>query len=131
MKTILVVDDKRVQLKTLRRGLRTRGYRVVEAISGKYALDHLGKEETIDIVLTDYAMPEMNGIELLQKIRETHKTIPVIIMTAYADKDLVMEAMHYRCSGFIEKPFDMDELLEIIHDTIIDPRHRNNDSTEI
>jgi DNA-binding NtrC family response regulator len=131
MKTILVVDDKRVQLKTLRRALRTRGYRVVEAISGKHALDHLLKEETIDVVLTDYAMPEMNGIELLQKIRETHKTIPVIIMTAYGDKDLVIEAMHYRFNGFIEKPFDMDELLEMIDKTIIDPGHRLNHSTEI
>jgi DNA-binding NtrC family response regulator len=114
MKTILVVDDKRVQLKTLRRGLRTRGYQVVEAISGKEALDHLIKDKKIDIVLTDYAMPEMNGIELLQKIRENNKTIPVIIMTAYGDKNLVIEAMHHQCNGFIDKPFDMDELLKEI-----------------
>jgi DNA-binding NtrC family response regulator len=115
MKTILVVDDKRIQLKTLRRGLRTKGYQVVEAISGKEALDHLVKEIKIDIVLTDYAMPEMNGIELLQKIRKNNKTIPVIIMTAYGDKSLVIEAMHYQCNGFIDKPFDMDELLEEIN----------------
>jgi DNA-binding NtrC family response regulator len=104
-----------VQLKTLRRGLRTKGYRVVEAINGKEALDCLGKDETIDIVLTDYAMPEMNGIELLQKIRQTNKSIPVILMTTYGDNDLVIEAMYYRCNGFIDKPFDMDELLEEIN----------------
>jgi DNA-binding NtrC family response regulator len=115
MKTILIVDDQNVQLKTLRRGLRTRGYQVVEAINGKQALDHLGKDETIDIVLTDYAMPEMNGIELLQKIRETNKTIPIVIMTAYGDKDLVIETMHYRCNGFIDKPFNIDDLLEVIN----------------
>jgi DNA-binding NtrC family response regulator len=115
MKTVLVVDDKRVQLKTLRRGLRTRGYRVVEAISGKEALDHLVRDNKIDIILTDYAMPEMNGIQLLQKIRENNKTIPVIIMTAYSDKSLVIEAMHHQCNGFIDKPFDMDELLEEIN----------------
>jgi DNA-binding NtrC family response regulator len=114
MKTILVVDDKIVQLKTLRRGLRIKGYQVVEAISGKEALDHLIKDNKIDIVLTDYAMPEMNGIELLQKIRENNKTIPVIIMTAYGDKGLVVKAMHHQCNGFIDKPFDMDELLEEI-----------------
>jgi DNA-binding NtrC family response regulator len=115
MKTILVVDDKRVQLKTIRRGLRTKGYQVVEAISGKEALDHLVKHNHIDIVLTDYAMPEMNGIELLKKIRKKNKTIPVIIMTAYGDKSLVIEAMHYQCNGFIDKHFDMDELLEEIN----------------
>lgn len=119
MKTILIVDDQRVLLETLKRGLRTRGYRVVEAISGKQALSHLEENETIDIVLTDYFMPEMNGIELLQKIRQINKIIPVIIMTAYGDKDLVIEAMHHRCNGFIDKPFDMDELLVEINNTII------------
>jgi DNA-binding NtrC family response regulator len=115
MKTVLIVDDKNVQLKTLRRALRTRGYRVVEAMNGIQALDHLGKNVTIDIVLTDYAMPEMNGIELLQKIRETDNTLPVVIMTAYGDKDLVSEALHYRCSGFIDKPFNIEELLDVIN----------------
>lgn len=124
MKTILIVDDKRVQLKTLRRGLRTRGYRVVEAISGQAALDLLDQDTQIDLVLTDYAMPAMNGIELLQKIRATNKTIPVILMTAYGDKDLVVEAMHHRCNGFIDKPFDMDELLNEIHTSIDDQQNK-------
>ena len=115
MKTVLIVDDKNVQIKTLRRALRTRGFQVVEATNGNQALDHLGKIETIDIVITDYAMPEMNGIELLQKIRETNKTVPVILMTAYGDKELVIEAMNYRCNGFIDKPFEIDELLGIIN----------------
>ncbi|MEJ2657699.1 MAG: response regulator [Desulfobacterales bacterium] len=114
MKTILIVDDKSVQLKTLRRALKIKGYRVVEAMSGKQALRHLEKDEAIDFVLTDYAMPEVNGIELLQMIRKNNKTIPVIIMTAYGDKDLVIEAMNHRCDGFIDKPFDMDELLGLI-----------------
>jgi len=119
VKTILVVDDKRVQLKTLRRGLRIKGYQVVEAISGKEALDHLIMDNKIDIVLTDYAMPEMNGIKLLQKIREHNKTIPVILMTAYGDEGLVVEAMHHQCNGFIDKPFDMDELLEEINNILL------------
>lgn len=116
MKTILIVDDKSVQLKTLRRALRTRGYQVIEAMSGKQALSHIGKNQAIDMVLTDYAMPEMNGIELLQKIRETNKTLPVILMTAYGDKALVIKAMRHRCSGFIDKPFNMDEIMDIINE---------------
>ena len=114
-KTILIVDDKNVQLKTLRRALRTRGYQVVEAMSGKQALENLEKDKAIDVVLTDYAMPEMNGIELLQQIRKTNKSLPVILMTAYGDKDLVVKAMHYRCTGFIDKPFDIDELLDVMN----------------
>ncbi len=115
VKTVLIVDDKNVQVKTLRRALRTRGFLVVGARSGKQALEHLENIKTIDIVLTDYAMPEMNGIELLQKIRKIYKSLPVILMTAYGDKDLVVKAMHYRCDGFIDKPFEIDELLDIIN----------------
>jgi DNA-binding NtrC family response regulator len=124
MKTILIVDDKRVQLKTLKRGLITRGYRVFEALSGQEALGLLGRHPKIDLVLTDYAMPQMNGIELLQKIRQIDKALPVIMMTAYGDKDLVVEAMHHHCNGFIDKPFDMDELLEEINTSI---KNRQND----
>ena len=115
MKTVLIVDDKNVQLKTLRRALRTRGFLVIEARSGKQALGHLDDIKTIDIVLTDYAMPEMNGMELLRKIRKTYKSLPVILMTAYGDKDIVVQAMHYGCNGFIDKPFDVDELLDIFN----------------
>jgi DNA-binding NtrC family response regulator len=115
VKTVLIVDDKNVQLKTLRRALRSRGFLVVEASSGRQALEHLDNIKTIDLVLTDYAMPEMNGMELLQKIRKIYKPLPVILMTAYGDKDLVIEAMHYGCNGFIDKPFDVDELLDIFN----------------
>jgi DNA-binding NtrC family response regulator len=115
VKTVLIVDDKNVQLKTLRRALRTRGFMVIEAESGQQALDQLDNINTVDIVLTDYAMPGMNGIELLQKIRKICKSLPVILMTAYGDKDLVVEAMHHGCSGFIDKPFDIDELLDIVN----------------
>jgi CheY-like chemotaxis protein len=113
MKTILIVDDQDVQRKTLKRAFRTHGYLVSEANSGKEALEHI-EEEKVDAVLTDYAMPEMNGIELLQNIRETNSDIPVVIMTAYGDEELVIKAMQYRCDGFIHKPFGVDELLECL-----------------
>ncbi len=115
MKTVLIVDDEIVQIETLRRGLRTRGCRVLDALCGTEALAHLEGGDAIDLVITDYAMPEMNGMELLVKIREKNKAIPVIMMTAYGDKDLVVEAMRHRCDGFLDKPFTLEELLEVIN----------------
>lgn len=115
MKTVLIVDDEIVQIETLRRGLRTRGCRVLDALSGKEALAHIAGSDTIDLVITDYAMPEMNGMELLEKIREKDKTMPVFMMTAYGDKDLVVEAMRHRCDGFLDKPFTLEELLDVIN----------------
>jgi DNA-binding NtrC family response regulator len=108
---ILIVDDEKVQIETLRRGLRTRGFTVSEALNGKQALEQLSGENKIDVVITDYAMPEMNGIELLKEIRKTDKHLPVIMMTAYGDKDLVVDAMRNSCDGFIDKPFNLEELL--------------------
>jgi len=113
---ILVVDDDSVQLQTLRRGLRNKGYRVLEALSAEEALNRftLSTVAKIDLVLSDYLMPGMNGIELLKKIREHYGPLPVILMTAYGEKDLVIEALRNRCDSFIEKPFTLDQLMQEI-----------------
>ena len=119
MQTILVVDDERVQLKTLRRGLTINGYRVIEAISGREALDQYNWNKQIDLILTDYSMPEMDGLDLLRKIREKNKTMPIVLMSAYGNKDLAKEAMHDHCNAFIDKPFDMKELLSVIKNVLV------------
>ena len=119
MQTILVVDDERVQLKTLKRGLTIHGYRVIEAISGREALDQYNRNKQVDLILTDYSMPEMNGLDLLKRIREKNKTMPVVLMSAYGDQDLAKEAMHDQCNAFIDKPFDMEELLAVIKNALV------------
>jgi CheY-like chemotaxis protein len=113
---ILVVDDDMVQLESLRRGLRSKGYQVLEALSAEDALNRITHSHTnkIDLVLSDYLMPGMNGIELLKKIREDYGPLPVILMTAYGEKDLIIEALHNRCNSFIEKPFTLEQLMQEI-----------------
>ncbi|NVL89431.1 MAG: response regulator [Desulfobacterales bacterium] len=119
---ILVVDDEKVQLETLKRGLRSKGHEVAGALSAKDAirhledstLRHLKNGAKIDLVLTDYSMPEMNGLELLKRIRKDHGSLPVIMMTAYGEKDLIIDALRNRCDSFIEKPFTLDQLMQEI-----------------
>ncbi len=112
---VLIVDDEIVQIETIGRGLRSRGYDVSFALSGDEALEKLDDESReIDMVITDYAMPEMNGLMLLKAIRERNRSLPVIMMTAYADKDLVIDALRNRCESFIEKPFTLDQLIREI-----------------
>jgi len=113
---VLVVDDDIVQLETLRRGLRSRGYKVFEALNADEALKQFGhpKDSKIELVLSDYIMPGMNGMDLLRKIRQDYGSLPFIIMTAYGEKDLVMEALRNRCDSFIEKPFTLDQLMDEI-----------------
>ncbi len=109
---ILIVDDEVQMAKSLKIGLETKGYRVVNAYSGQQALDMLVKgDQTINLVITDYLMPGMDGLELMKAFRQEIPTLPIMIMTAYAEKGLVIKALQDRCDGFIEKPFKLDQLV--------------------
>ena len=108
---ILVVDDEPMQLKSMKIGLRTEGYSVVTAESAEEALKLLKSDSAVDLIVTDYLMAGMTGLDLLKAIRSFKSTIPVILMTAYGKKDLVVEAWKNQCSGFIEKPFSLEQLL--------------------
>lgn len=113
---VLVVDNEIVQLENLRIGLTERGYHVLQAQSGPEALNLIETEVLeIDLVITDYEMPEMNGIELLQNIRWKQGNLPVILMTAYGQRDIALEAFRNHCNGYIDKPFSLDQLLHVIH----------------
>ena len=109
---ILVVDDEAVMVESIRIGLESKGYHVFEALSAQQALDQLYHgDHRIDLIATDYLMPTMNGIDLLEAIRKSHPTLPVILMTAYAQTDLAIAALKSQCNSFIEKPFTLDQLV--------------------
>ena len=115
---ILIVDNNAVWLETLKRGLKTRGYQTLEALDANEALEKLSNPNTpaVDLVLTDYLMSEMNGIELLKEIRMNYGGyLPVIIMTAYAENSLLIEAFRNHCNGFIEKSSTLDQLMQEIN----------------
>ena len=111
MKSILIVDDEKVQIETLKRGLKIKGFKTFESLSGENALLILKENKEINLIITDYSMPGMNGIELLGKIRQFDSKLPVIIMTAYGDKDIAVAAMKKNCNGFLDKPFSLENLL--------------------
>lgn len=109
---ILIVDDEAVMVESIKIGLENNGYRVFCALNAQQALEQLFCEEyRIDLVITDYLMPTMNGLELLMAIRKSHPTLPVIIITAYAETALVIEALKNQCHGFMEKPINPDQLI--------------------
>ena len=116
MDHILIVDDEAEHLRSLRVGLTAKGYEVHAALDAQTALDALKHgTEKATLIITDYAMPDMDGLTLLEKIRENGNSLPSIVMTAYAEKDIVLRALRSGCNGFIEKPFALDELIEEIH----------------
>ena len=109
---ILIVDDEPMMIESIRIGLKRKGYKVLEANSVQKALDLLFREgDMIDLIITDYLMPATNGMDLLMAVRRSNPTLPVIMMTGYADTRLLIKAMNNQCSGFIEKPFSLQQLI--------------------
>ena len=120
---ILAVDDEIVKLESLKRGLRIMGHELVEALSFDDALKVLNTNENgIDLVLIDYVMPGVNGLDLLKNIRKFNISVPVVIMTAYLDDGLVGEALQNNCNSLIEKPFSLDQLIQTI-EGVLDNHH--------
>ncbi|XOF32165.1 MAG: sigma-54-dependent transcriptional regulator [Candidatus Electrothrix sp. YB6] len=110
MHSILVVDDEPNYLIVLSELLRDEGYEVFTADSGHAGLRTV-READLDLVITDMKMPGMDGIELLSKIKEFNRQLPVILVTAYAEVGKAVEAMHLGAFTYLAKPFSNEELL--------------------
>jgi len=106
---ILVVDDEKLIRWTLRERLEEAGYAVVEAETGTEAL--LLAEEGADLVLLDFKLPDLDGLEVLRRLRERHPDTLVILITALATVENAVEAMKRGAWHYLNKPIDLDELL--------------------
>jgi putative nucleotidyltransferase with HDIG domain len=104
---ILVVDDEDVICNILARRLGREGYFCTTANNGKEALSHFYKEK-FSLIISDMKMPEMTGIELLQKVKAIDPKMRVIMVTAYPEIDLAVNAMRLGAYDFIIKPADLD-----------------------
>jgi two-component system response regulator HydG len=101
--TILVVDDDRSNLDSVRMVLEKEGYRVLGAGSGREALEVL-RRERVHLMLTDFMMPGMDGLELLKAARQVVPETDVVIMTAYGTIEKAVEAMRLGAEDFLTKP---------------------------
>ena len=110
-KTILLVDDEAGIRRVLGIALSDMGYRVFTAENGLEALK-VFKEARPLIVLTDIKMPEMDGIELLRRIKRLNPDTEVILITGHGDMDLAIKSVKYEATDFVTKPIN-DEVLEI------------------
>lgn len=110
---ILVVEDGQSQREMLRDFLKDEGYPVSEAENGESALIKL-REDCFDLVLTDYKMPGMDGMALLQAAKELNPEMDVVVMTAFGTVETAVGAMKAGASDYISKPIDLDELQLLI-----------------
>ncbi|MBG81196.1 MAG: hypothetical protein CMJ39_10890 [Phycisphaerae bacterium] len=113
MPRVLVVDDKELMRDSVGTMLSRKGHTVVAANGGEAALDRLSQRD-FDVVITDLQMPGMDGITLMQTIRERDDSIPVILMTAFATVETAVGAMKKGAWDYITKPFSGDDLLATV-----------------
>ncbi len=111
--SILLVDDDPQVLESVNLLLRAEGYSVTPCNNALLAISKL-EETRIDVVLTDIKMPDMSGIELLEKIHNNHGQLPVLLMTAYADLNTAVDAISKGAFEFIIKPYSPQYLLHAI-----------------
>jgi len=111
--SILIVDDDDVMQETLSDVLRKRGYEIFSVGSGNGALSVI-KKNIIDLILLDMRLPDVDGLEVLKKIKEFDTEILVIMMTAYSDVKTAVSAMKSGAYHYINKPFELEELQLLI-----------------
>jgi len=115
---ILLIDDDPLVVKTIKKLVEREDYVIDIAKDANEGLKK-GKENDFQLIICDIRMPEINGIQLIKKLREFYRNenktqIPVIFITGYANEDAPEEALKLGAKDYILKPFDIDKLLNSI-----------------
>jgi len=115
--TILIVDDEEHIRRLCSEILKRESYQTFTAASGKSAVE-LSRLQPFDLLLTDISMPGMDGLKLLQTIKDNQKEIASVVMTGYGTIDNAVEAMKLGAQGFVIKPFSREELVQAVGDAL-------------
>lgn len=107
MKILLLEDNKKLN-STIKKRLELKGYKVFSYIDGNEALANI--TEGFSCFILDINVPNIDGIKILKKIREFYKEVPVIIISATVELDIIKESYDYGCNDYLKKPFFIDEL---------------------
>ena len=110
---VLIVDDNKNMRVFLVDVVELHSHTTLEASDGEVAWDILN-ENRVDLVITDILMPNMNGLELLKKIRSSNPALPVIVVTAYGSPETEHQVMAMGAAAYLKKPFMLDEMENLL-----------------
>ncbi|WP_300458267.1 response regulator [Desulfobacula sp.] len=108
---VLLVDDEKAFLDTISKRLKKRGMDVTAVYSGNDALSELEKNKSIEVVILDVKMPQMDGIQTLIKIKKTFPLVEVIMLTGHATVETAIDGMKLGAFDYLMKPCDIELLL--------------------
>jgi DNA-binding NtrC family response regulator len=113
---VLVIDDEPIVLETFK-VIFDNHFKVLTAASGRRALEIISNS-SVNLIFLDINIPDMNGIEILHKIKEHDRNLPVILVTATANADMIVEAKRLGIDDYLTKPFDVDKAIALAQKTI-------------
>jgi DNA-binding NtrC family response regulator len=113
---ILVVDDELLIRDLLYDYFSSKDFKIQTANSAEEAIAILDRDHDFDVVLTDIRMPGMDGLELIDRIRQADAGLPVIVMTGYPSLDSAIEALRKRVYDYIVKPFNINRLCAVVEE---------------
>jgi len=113
---ILLIDDEPAQITSIKSFLKRRDYTVSSANSGPDGIN-IVKDGNIDLVLTDYRMPEMSGLKVVRSIKEINPELPVVVITAFSDIKDAVQVMKEGAFDYLSKPIQLDELETLVKRT--------------
>jgi two-component system KDP operon response regulator KdpE len=106
---VLVVDDEPPIRKLLRMGLSTQGYEILDAPSGKVALELIAQKP--DLIILDLGLPDVDGLELLRQLRQEREGVAIVVLSSRGEEAAKVQALDLGADDYVTKPFGMDELL--------------------
>ncbi len=117
MLKILIVDDDKNARVLLHDILSAEGYSLLQAENGRQALEMIGSE-TVALIITDRTMPEMDGLDLLRKLKERQVHIPTIMISAYGEEKLWGQALELGAQDYLVKPYKTQEVIALVKKTL-------------
>ena len=115
---VLIAEDERIIRRTLQLKLEKEGFNVLTAEDGQQAIEMLESSDP-DIVVTDLMMPFRNGLEVLEFVKKKESEIPVIVLSAAGQENIVLDAFNMGASDYITKPFSPNEIIVRIKKLIL------------
>ena len=115
---VLVVDDEELVRLSVARILQKFGYDVITAADGSEAMARVCGVESVDLILMDVTMPSMDGPTAARELRERGVGVPIVLMSGYAEEELVNRGVMTHADGFLKKPFEVTELVAAVRDRL-------------
>ncbi|MEJ2105566.1 MAG: response regulator, partial [Ignavibacteriaceae bacterium] len=121
---LLLVDDEEEFIAAIAERLRKRGFTAECVFTGNEALNQLEKNNFIDVVILDIRLPDLNGVDVLKKIKSKNPLVEVIIISGYAAIDSAVESLKLGAFDYLEKPFDLNDLISKANQAVQKKRER-------